>query len=114
MIGEERYTPFCVMRYFRRAYFLEGSEAALGGEPVRMTFDEGLAVRFSLMELIPDDARFERTLLDDGTQILEVKGFGAIPYPVTQVFSRLGLSPGRFSKFRSAFEDFRENGGETI
>jgi hypothetical protein len=114
MIGEERYTPFCVMRYFRRAYFLEGSEAFPGGEPVRMTFDEGLAVRFSLLELCPDDVRFQRNLLEEGMQIMEVKGFGAVPYPVTQVFSALGLSPGRFSKFRSAFEDFRENGGSGI
>ena len=91
-----------------------GSEAFFGGEPVRMTFDEGLAVRFSLLELCPDDVRFERSLLEEGTQILEVKGFGAVPYPVTQVFSGLGLSPGRFSKFRSAFEDFQENGGSGI
>lgn len=114
MIHEERYTPFCVMRYFRRAYFLEGSEAFPGGEPVRMTFDEGLAVRFSLLELLPDDVRFERSLLDEGMQILEVKGFGAVPFPVTQVFSSLGLSPGRFSKFRSAFEEFRDKGGEDL
>ena len=96
----EQFRPSCVMRYDRHAYFLHlPEEAALGREPLRVTFDHDIAVRFDDLTPTIDDRKFNQYVLPADHCIMEVKGAGAVPYAFASRLSRLQLYPRQFSKY---------------
>jgi len=96
----EQFRPSCVMRYDRHAYFLHlPEEDALGHEPLRVTFDHDIAVRFDDLTPVADDRKFNQYILPADHCIMEVKGAGAVPYTFASRLSRLKLYPHPFSKY---------------
>ncbi len=95
--------PTCVMRYDRQAYFLaHGSE----DDPLRVTFDERLAVRFDDLTLRTDDRRFARQVLADGQCVMEIKGAGAVPYALARKLTSARIFPRQLSKYGEAIRLF--------
>ena len=103
MMSADGLRPTCVMRYDRHAYFLPhvGED-----EPLRITFDEGLAVRFEELAPQPDDRRFERHVLAPGQCIMEIKGSGAVPYALARKLTCARLFPRKLSKYGEAIRLF--------
>ena len=100
LIAEEGFRPACVIRYDRHAYFLHlPEEVALGREPLRVTFDHDIAVRFDDLTPVVDDRKFNQYVLPADHCIMEVKGAGAVPYAFASRLSRLKLYPHQFSKY---------------
>jgi SPX domain protein involved in polyphosphate accumulation len=96
----EQFRPSCVMRYDRHAYFLHlPEEDALGHEPLRVTFDHDIAVRFDDLTPVVDDRKFNQYVLPADHCIMEVKGAGAVPYAFASRLSQLKLYPHQFSKY---------------
>jgi len=100
LVALEGFRPSCVMRYDRHAYFLSlPEEEAAGREPLRVTFDHDIAVRFDELTPIVDDRRFSQYILPADHCIMEVKGAGAVPYAFAAHLSALRLYPRQFSKY---------------
>jgi len=100
LVQLEGFRPSCVMRYDRHAYFLHlPEEAAAGREPLRVTFDHDIAVRFDDLTPSVDDRRFSQYILPADHCIMEVKGAGAAPYAFTTHLGALRLYPRQFSKY---------------
>lgn len=107
LVEQEGFRPACVMRYDRHAYFLHlPEEAALGREPLRVTFDQDIAVRFDDLTPAVDDRKFSRYVLPADHCIMEVKGVGAVPYAFAQKLTQLRLSPRNFSKYSEGVRRF--------
>ncbi len=100
LVAQEGFRPTCVMRYDRHAYFLHlPEEAELGREPLRVTFDHDIAVRFDELTPTVDDRRFNQYVLPADHCIMEVKGAGSVPYAFAAHLSHLRLYPRQFSKY---------------
>lgn len=100
LIELEQFRPSCVMRYDRHAYFLHlPEEAADGREPLRVTFDHDIAVRFDQLTPTVDDRRFNQYVLPADHCIMEVKGAGSVPYAFAAHLNHLRLYPRQFSKY---------------
>jgi SPX domain protein involved in polyphosphate accumulation len=99
LVHDDGFRPVCAMRYRRHAFFL-----ALSGsdEPVRITFDDELGARFRDLHPEPDDRRCDISLIPPDLLVMEVKGVGAVPYPVARWLAKSGLSPRSFSKYCAA------------
>jgi hypothetical protein len=96
----EQFRPSCVMRYDRHAYFLHlPEEVALGREPLRVTFDHDIAVRFDDLTPVVDDRKFNQYVLPADHCIMEVKGAGSVPYAFAARLNHLKLYPRQFSKY---------------
>ncbi|MEY2600502.1 MAG: hypothetical protein RLZZ142_2761 [Verrucomicrobiota bacterium] len=101
LVHEERVLPCCVIRYQRRAFSLSHlpEEPEPLAEPLRITLDESLQVRFDDLLPEPDDSRFTQCLLPPERRILEIKGAGAVPYTLSTFLGRNHLHPTSFSKY---------------
>ncbi len=100
LVHHDGFGPVCVLRYRRHAFSLAAEGAA---DPLRITFDDELGGRFRDLDPLPDDRRRDFTLLPPDQVVMEVKGVGAVPYPVAAVLAKCGLSPRGFSKSCAAF-----------
>lgn len=100
LIELEGFRPSCVMRYDRHAYFLQlPAEVAARREPLRVTFDHDIAVRFQNLTPVVDDREFNQYVLPADHCIMEVKGAGAVPFDFTAKLHHLKLYPRQFSKY---------------
>jgi hypothetical protein len=105
LVHHDGFRPACTMRYRRHAYFLPVAEPAPGTdrvEPLRITFDDDLGVRFDTLLPEPDDRRFRTAILPPGQMIMEMKGFGSVPYAITRRLAQSRIVPRSFSKYRTA------------
>jgi hypothetical protein len=105
MVREEGFAPSCMIRYLRHAYWLSLGELDAGCRamaPLRITLDSGLQARFDDLEPTPDDRRFTINLLPEGTRILEIKGKGAIPFPLALQLAKAGIRSASVSKYCKA------------
>lgn len=99
LVHEDGFLPVCTMRYRRHAFSLQNED---GAEPLRITFDDELGGRFRDLHPEPDDRRCDFTLLPADHLVMEVKGAGAVPYPIARWLAKSGLSPRGFSKYCAA------------
>ncbi len=100
LMTREAFRPSCLMRYDRHAYFLHlPEEVAAGREPLRVTFDHDIAVRFDQLVPTVDDRNFNQYVLPVDYCIMEVKGAGVVPYPFAAHLNHLKLYPRQFSKY---------------
>jgi hypothetical protein len=106
LVQEERVLPCCLIRYQRRAFSLYDlpEEPEPLEEPLRITLDESLQVRFEQLLPEPDDSRFAQFLLPPERRILEIKGAGAVPYTLSTFLGRNRLHPSSFSKYCHAMK----------
>ena len=105
LVTHEDFRPACVMRYDRHAFFLHEPDRT-PTEPLRVTFDHDVAVRFDDLTPTTDDRRFRHLVLPPSTCIMEVKGAGAVPYAFAQKLAQLRLSPRNFSKYSEGVRRF--------
>ena len=96
--------PVVQIRYHRYA-FDSGPEGT-----IRITFDVDPRCRFRLVPLTPDDPDFELPLLEPGSEIMEVKTIGPVPYWFRNLIGEYNLVPRGFSKYAAALEmyEFKE------
>jgi hypothetical protein len=99
LIHADGFQPVCILRYRRHAFSLVVENLR---EPLRITFDDEIAGRFRDLDPEPDDRRHDFTLLPSDHIVMEVKGAGAVPYPVAAALAKCGLSPRGFSKYCAA------------
>ncbi len=99
LVHGDGFRPACVLRYRRHAFSLDAED---GTEPLRITFDDELGGRFRDLQPEPDDRRSDFMLLPADHLVMEVKGAGAVPYPVARWLAKSGLSPRGFSKYCAA------------
>ena len=103
----EQFRPSCVMRYDRHAYFLHlPEEAALGREPLRVTFDHDIAVRFDDLTPRTEDDGCTLPVLHAGQCLMEVKGATAAPYDFARFLSGHGIFPRPFSKYAESVRQY--------
>ena len=105
MVTVDGLQPTCLMRYDRHAYFL-GDGRDHEGEPLRITFDDNLSVRFDDLSPKPDDRGFQKSVLPPEHSVVEIKGSGAIPYPLAETLTRLRILPRKLSKYGEAIRLF--------
>lgn len=106
LVDYEQYRPGCVMRYDRHAYFLRLPGEDDDREPLRVTFDHDIAVRFDELTPTVDDRRFGQQVLAADHCVMEVKGAGSVPYAFAEKLTALRLSPRNFSKYGAAVAKF--------
>jgi hypothetical protein len=96
--------PVVQIRYHRYA-FDSGPEGT-----IRITFDIDPRCRFRLVPLTPGDPDFELPLLEEGSEIMEVKTIGPVPYWFRNLIGEYNLVPRGFSKYAAALEmyEFKE------
>jgi len=100
LVHEDGFRPCCAMRYDRYAYAARDLESDL-----RITFDTDIAYRFDNLTPIPDDRRFEKSLLPPGYSVLEVKTTYCVPYWLSCLIGKLGCIYQSHSKYCNAVED---------
>jgi hypothetical protein len=71
---------------------------------IRITFDIDPRCRFRLVPLTPGDPDFELPLLEPGSEIMEVKTIGPVPYWFRNLIGEYNLVPRGFSKYAAALE----------
>lgn len=96
LIAERKFEPVCCLRYDRRAYFEENSEADL-----RITFDEDIRYRMDDLSSLQHGA-FDHCLIDESHSVMEVKVTGAVPVWLTQVLRKEKCTPAGRSKYCDA------------
>ena len=68
-------------------------------EPLRITFDETIQYRFESLNPEADDSRFSDFLLPHGLGILEIKGFGGVPFLLSTFLGKRSIQATSFSKY---------------
>lgn len=96
LIADRNFQPVCCLRYDRRAYFEENSEADL-----RITFDEDIRYRLDDLPALHRGA-FEHRLIEEGQSVMEVKVTGAVPVWLTRVLTDEKCTPAGRSKYCAA------------
>lgn len=71
---------------------------------VRITFDRNIAGRRSDLSIC--NSMSERTLLADGSRLMEIKTPGAIPIEIASVLSELQIFPCSFSKYGTFYKEY--------
>ena len=101
LILHRKFKPVMLMRYDRTAYAARDPESDL-----RVTFDEGIRVRFDNLTPEPDDRRFaeDDEMHGDGSTVMEVKVTGCIPYWLSRTIAAAGCRMQSHSKYSSALE----------
>ncbi len=99
LVQVDGFRPVCTLRYRRHAFSLNVENLS---EPLRITFDDEIAGRIRDLDPLPDDPRHDFTLLPPGHIVMEVKGVGAVPYPIVAMLTKCGLSPRSYSKYCAA------------
>ena len=99
LVQVDGFQPVCLLRYRRHAFSLAAENLS---EPLRITFDDAITGRFRDLDPEPDDPRHDFALLPADHIVMEVKGTGAVPYPIAAVLAKWGLSPRGFSKYCAA------------
>jgi len=95
LIERRRFGPAIQLRYDRKALMTRDGQ-------LRITFDTGLMCRSELLELEPDDHRFEEYIIPKDRSILEVKSIGPVPFWFREYGGEKGLIRQSFSKFCTA------------
>ena len=99
LVGKRGFKPSCCMRYDRQAYAGNDEDSDL-----RITFDMGIGYRTDNLKPIPDDRRFDRWLLPDGSAVMEVKVTGAVPFWLTRTIAQEGCVLQSHSKYCNALD----------
>lgn len=98
LVNNRETRPVVQIRYHRYA-FDSGPEGT-----IRITFDVDPCCRFRLVPLTPGDPDFELPLLEPGSEIMEVKTIGPVPYWFRNLIGEYNLVPRSFSKYAAALE----------
>lgn len=99
LVHRRNFRPVCVMRYDRQAFAGQGADADL-----RVTFDSGVACRLDRLDPEPDDRRFTRYLLPEGSSVMEIKVTESVPYWVSRLVADAGCVLQSHSKYCHALE----------
>lgn len=99
LIERRNFEPAIQLRYDRKALMTPDGQ-------LRITFDTGLRCRSNLLDLEPDDQRFEDYIIPPEKSILEVKSIGPVPFWFREYASEIKLVRRSFSKFCTAMEQF--------
>lgn len=91
----EGLAPSMVLCYDRQAYF--GTE----DPELRMTFDTRIDFRIKDLDLTHGSAG--RRIMDENSYVLELKITDAMPLWLSEIFDRLKIFPGSFSKYGTAY-----------
>jgi VTC domain len=92
--------PVVQVRYDRMAYD-SGPEGS-----IRVTFDTGLACRFDLKPLVPDDRDFPLPVVDREIAVVEVKTIGPVPLWLREATGKFQLQAQSMSKYCMALERY--------
>ncbi|MDA7672413.1 polyphosphate polymerase domain-containing protein [Akkermansiaceae bacterium] len=97
LLERRHFEPAIQLRYDRKALMTPDGQ-------LRITFDTELKCRSKLLELRPDDQRFEDYIIPAHQSILEVKSIGPVPFWFREYAGNTGLMRRSFSKFCTAME----------
>lgn len=97
LIERRHYQPAIQLRYDREALMTEDGQ-------LRITFDTQLRCRSELLELQPDDQRFEQFIIPADQVILEIKSIGPVPFWFREYSGSKHLVRRSFSKFCTAMK----------
>jgi len=97
LIERRNFHPGIQLRYDRKALMTPDGQ-------LRITFDTRLMCRSELLELQPDDQRFEQYIIPPDRSILEVKSIGPVPFWFREYAGEKGLIRQSFSKFCTAMK----------
>lgn len=89
--------PKTLIAYERDAYYVKGMP------DLRLTFDA--SVRYRTDDLFLEDGTEGKTILPDGTYILEIKTDGAMPLWLSHALAKYSILPASFSKYGTAYRD---------
>ena len=97
LLGRRSFEPAIQLRYDRKALMTPDGQ-------LRITFDTNLMCRTKLLDLQPDDQRFEDFIIPPEKSILEVKSIGPVPFWFRKYAGNTGMMRRSFSKFCTAME----------
>ncbi len=95
LVERRKFEPAIQLRYDRKALMTPDGQ-------LRITFDTKLMCRSELLELEPDDQRFEHYIIPENQSILEVKSIGPVPFWFREYGGEKSLVRRSFSKFCTA------------
>lgn len=95
LVERHNFEPAIQLRYDRKALMTPDGQ-------LRITFDTRLMCRSELLDLQPDDQRFDQYIIPPDRSILEVKSIGAVPFWFREYAGDCRLVRRSFSKFCTA------------